>query len=300
MSSSDHAFPLPRNLVDAAKREGREAWLSTLPSTIAKLTERWSLTVGLPFQPGGQTAWVAPVRGGEGDGAELVLKVEWRHPEALHEAEGLRVWGGEGAVRLFAAEEFGDTVGLLLERCLPGTPLASWPESEQDLVIASLLRRLWREPPRGHPFRSLQEMCDQWADEFENKLAAGRRSLDPGLAREGIALFRSLPTTADREVLLCTDLHAGNVLAAKREPWLVIDPNPYVGDPTYDPLQHLLNCLGRLKAEPRGLATRVADLLGLDRDRLFLWLFARCVQESPDWPSLGEIARRIVPSERPG
>ena len=47
-------------------------------------------------------------------------------------------------------------------------------------------------------------------------------------------------------MLLCTDLHAGNVLAAEREPWLVIDPKPDVGDPTYDVLQHLHNCYVRL------------------------------------------------------
>jgi streptomycin 6-kinase len=120
-------------------------------------------------------------------------------------------------------------------------------------------------------------------------------SLDPGLAREGIALFRALPATADQNVLLCTDLHAENVLAAQREPWLVIDPKPYVGDPTYDALQHLLNCDKRLHADPRGLARRMANLLGLDAERLVLWLFARCVQESLDWPALADIARRVAP-----
>ncbi len=53
-----------------------------------------------------------------------------------------------------------------------------------------------------------------------------------------MTLFRTLPGSAEREVMLCTDLHAGNVLAAEREPWLVIDPKPYVGDPAYDILQH--------------------------------------------------------------
>jgi streptomycin 6-kinase len=95
--------------------------------------------------------------------------------------------------------------------------------------------------------------------------------------------------------MLCTDLHAGNVLAAEREPWLLVDPNPYVGDPTYDPLQHLLNCEQRLRSDPLGLATRLADLLDLDRDRLVLWLFARCVQESPDWPVLAEVALHLAP-----
>ena len=115
----------------------------------------------------------------------------------------------------------------------------------------------------------LSRMCDAWADEFEQKTAAGQSRLDAGLAREGIALFRALPATGDRDLLLCTDLHAENVLAAEREPWLVIDPKPYVGDPTYDVLQHLLNCDDRLRVDPRNLAWRMADLLGLDRGTAF-------------------------------
>ena len=84
--------------------------------------------------------------------------------------------------------------------------------------------------------------------------------------------------------------------AAQREPWLVIDPKPYVGDPTYDVLQHILNCDDRLRADPGGLARHMAELLGLDGDRLLLWLFARCVQESPDQPHLADVARRIAPA----
>ncbi|MHB1931348.1 MAG: aminoglycoside phosphotransferase family protein [Acidimicrobiales bacterium] len=125
------------------------------------------------------------------------MKVLWRHPETEHEADGLRVWDGRGAVRLHAAAEVdAETTALLLERCRPGTALRARLEPEQDLVVAGLLR-------------------------------------DSGLVREGIALFRQLPDTAERDVLLCTDLHADNVLAAEREPWLVIDPKPYVGDPNY-------------------------------------------------------------------
>ena len=96
-------------------------------------------------------------------------------------------------------------------------------------------------------------------------------------------------------MLLCTDLHAGNVLAAQREPWLAIDPKPYVGDRTYDALQHILNCGQRLAAEPRGFVRLIAGKLALDPDRLLLWLFARCVIESVEWPALADIARRIAP-----
>ena len=55
----------------------------------------------------------------------------------------------------------------------------------------------------------------------------------------------------------------------------MIDPKPYVGDPAYDPMQHMLNCLDRLRADPRGLADRMADLCEVDPERFRLWLFAR-------------------------
>ena len=264
-----------------------------LQATIATLQERWSLVVGEPFEPGGQTAWVAPVR--RDSDHDLVLKVAWRHTEAEHEADALRLWNGNATVQIHASHMFEDTIALLLERCVPGTPLTTRPELEQDDVIAALLTRLLQSPPASHPFRPLHAMCDEWADEFERAGEVDHALLDPEIARQGIALFRSLPRTADHEALLCTDLHAGNVLAATREPWLVIDPKPYVGDPTYDCLQHMLNCPGRLHADPGGLARRMAELADVDPRRLILWLFARCVQESPNSPELAEVARRLAP-----
>ena len=291
MSASGRA--LPRDLVAAARAEGRTDWLHGIEAVVARTADEWALTVGPPFQPGGQTAWVAPVRTAVGD--EQVLKVAWRHSEAEHEADGLRIWGGRGAVRLFDLVELDDTIVMLLERCRPGTPLSAEPESVQDDVIARLLRRMWLDPPANARFRPLAQMCEEWAAQFDAKLAAGQVVLDPGIAAVGIGLFRSLPAEAGQHVLLCTDLHAGNVLAAEREPWLMIDPKPYVGDPAYDVVQHLLNCPARLTADPLGLVARLADLLDLDPERLRLWLFARCVQESPDWPNLADIARRLAP-----
>lgn len=285
---------IPSNLREAAEEDGLQWWLATLPGTVADVATRWSLGVGRPFEPGGRCSWVAPVT--DAAGAELVLKLGWRHDEADHEADGLREWAGDGIVRLHAVAELETTTALLLERCRPGTPLRSRPPTEQDEVIAGLLRRLWRVPAPGHRFRPLQSMCDMWAQEFEDEVASRPGSLDPGLAREGMAVFRSLPETADTRVLLCTDLHAGNVLAAERAPWLAIDPKPYVGDPAYDVLQHIFNCDDRLIVDPHGFAWRMADLTGLDRARVVLWLFARCVQWAPRRPFLAAVARRLAPA----
>jgi streptomycin 6-kinase len=141
-------------------------------------------------------------------------------------------------------------------------------------------------------------MCAAWAGEFERDYAAAGPAdrIDPGLARAGIALFRALPQTAGREVLLCTDLHGDNILAAQRAPWLVIDPKPYLGDPAYDVLQHMLNCESRLAADPAALATRMAGLAGLDGGRVRQWLFARSVQESIGSPLMRQVAARLAPA----
>jgi streptomycin 6-kinase len=276
----------------------RRAWLGRLADTVAGLARRWSLTVGQPFQPGGCTSWVAPART-EG-GGQVVMKVCWCHPEAeeLHEAEGLAVWAGCGAIRLLDSARLGATRALLVEACEPGTALCdSLPAREQDVIAAGLLRRLWIEPPTGHPFRPLQAMCDMWAAQFETEwqAEAADQRIDADLALAGISLFRSLPASADQAMLLTTDLHPDNILAAQREPWLVIDPKPYVGDPAYDPVQYILNFPGRLAADPGAFADRMAGLLRVDPLRVRRWLFARCVQESCNDPQLRIAAARLRP-----
>jgi streptomycin 6-kinase len=281
--------------VDEDDQPARRAWLAALPDLVTEIASAWELELGNPYLPGGQCAWVAPARNRSGD--ELVLKLGWRHREAEHEADGLRHWDGDGAVRCFATRQFDDTTALLLERCTPGRQLAaSTPEPQQDAIIAGLLRRLWARAPRaGHPFSSLESMCNEWADSFEFAYSNDHRGLDPGLARAGVETLRTLPASTTTEVLLCTDLHAGNVLAARREPWLMIDPKPLTGEPAFDPVQHMLNCDARLIADPAGLAGRMAGLLDLDQDRLRLWLFARCAQESLHSQTMRHLARRLAP-----
>lgn len=275
---------IPSFLADAAARRGAVGteWLSQVPTVLGRVAGEWSLDVGEPYEPGGGTSWTAPVVR-RTDGARLVLKIGWRDPECLHEADGLRAWDGNGAVRLIEMWADDVTSCLLLERCEPGTELRSaLTEPEQDVVVAQLLQRLWIEPMPPHSFRPLADMCALWAAECEQDLDRLPPS-DVGLVREGLAAWRELADTADRRVMLVTDLHGGNVLAAEREPWLAIDPQPYVGDPTYDPMQHMTNCASRLASDPVGLCRRMADLTGVNPDRLQRWLFARLTVDS-GWP----------------
>jgi streptomycin 6-kinase len=261
------------------------AWREAVPTIVERLRDRWALTIGRPFDHDGCTAWVAPVT--RRDGTPAVLKVAIPHYEAMHEPDALRLWDGDGAVRLLDAD--GELNALLLERCEPGTSLRELPEAEQDVVLARLLRRLWRRVSEPHPFRTLGEMTAAWSAE-----AAARPVPDAGLLREAMTLFADLSRGADAEVLLATDLHAGNILRTEREPWLAIDPKPFVGDPAYDATQHLLNCR-RLRTSPLRTVHRVADLLELDRDRVRLWTFARCAAEPyADWGDLLPVARALA------
>jgi streptomycin 6-kinase len=264
---------IPPQLVAICSGEPeRQLWLGGLPATLVELAERWSLRLGEPFEGKEVSgAWVARVE--RADGSSAVLKLGLPHMEGRDEIEGLRFWAGEPTVHLLDADA--EANAMLLEACEPGTVLRTLPEPEQDVVLAAMLRRLWRVPEQPHPFRPLAEMTAYWASETEPH---GDRWLDPGLVRDGLSLFDELPRTATSEVLLATDLHAGNVLRAQREPWLVIDPKPFLGDPAYDATQHLFNC-DRLWTEPLALVRRFAHLLELDAERVRLWTFARAAAE---------------------
>lgn len=269
----------------------RLRWLHRLPRVLADLENRWSLRVGEPFDGDEVScAWVAPVT--RADNTTAVLKLGIPHMEAEHEIEGLRFWAGDPTVRLVDADESLDA--MLLERCEPGTWLRELPETEQDGALASLLRRLWRRPQHPHPLRPLAALAEYWSAEC---LAKKGEWLEPALVSEGLRLFLDLSRATSADVLLATDLHAGNVLRAQRAPWLVIDPKPFVGDPAFDATQHLLNCSTRLRADPRNTLQRFAGLLGLDCERVRLWTFARaavmagCNPQNSRWISLARAIR---------
>lgn len=290
MSSKE--FLIPKKLVTnhGGSVEGR-AWLQGLPTLVEDVARRWSITLGPPYD--GEevsAAWVAPAT--RMDGTPAFLKVAMPHMEGQDEIAGLRFWAGDPTVMLLEADE--EANAMLLERCETGSFLRSLPEREQDVVIAELLKRLWRVPPADLGFRSLSQMLDYWS---ASTTASKDRWPDKGLVEEGLRLFEELSKAAPSEVLLATDLHAGNILKAEREPWLVIDPKPFVGDTAYDATQHIFNCDDRLWTEPEGMIRRLADLLEVEEQRVRLWTFARAAAEPREkWDEeIVALARRLAP-----
>jgi streptomycin 6-kinase len=284
--------PVPAHLVFSCRKSSeRLAWLERLPETVRELESRWTLRLAPPFDSEEVScSWVAPAI--SADGTRAILKIGMPHFEGAQEIAGLRFWDGDPTVRLLDSDT--GVGAMLLERCDPGDALRTLPEPDQDVILAGLMRRLWRVPPHG-AFRPLSELVEHWSAET---LAASAEWPDPGLVREGLRLFAELPNTAARQALLATDLHAGNVLRAAREPWLVIDPKPFVGDPAYDATQHLFNCRGRLRSDPMGLIDGFSDLLEVDAARVRLWTFARAAAEPrDDWRNASalSLARALAP-----
>jgi streptomycin 6-kinase len=268
---------IPEHLVQSCSRLAVGAdWLRRLPTLIGELVLRWSLVLDSPFD-GASAAWVAPVR--RADGSSAVLKVGLPHMEGEHEIDGLRFWDGDPTVRLLDADDANQA--MLLERCEPGSDLRELPEPRQDEVIAVLLRRLWHRPPGEHPFPSLSDMIRSWGQETTAHRAAWS---DRGLVEAGLQLLEELSRSSndDDQALLATDLHAGNVLRAQREPWLVIDPKPFVGDRSYDATQHLFNCESRVRVDPLGTIEDFSGLLDVSAERVLHWMFARSAAEPRD------------------
>lgn len=287
---------VPEQLIaNCRKVPKRQEWLHSLPAMLEELTSRWSLRIDAPFDHANVTcSWVAAVL--RADGTPAVLKLGMPHMEGADEMHGLRFWNGDPTVQLLEAD---DGLGaMLLERCLPGYMLRSELEEKQDLVIATLLKRLRRRSTSlngMHAFRHLSELLNAWRQET---LDQAQYWPDAGLVREGLQIFQTLGRPAPADTLLATDLHAGNVLRSQRKLWLVIDPKPFIGDPPYDVVQHLYNCEARLHADPRGMVKRLGELAEVDVERLQLWTFARAAADPrAEWgnPLWMDIARRLAP-----
>ncbi len=268
--------PLP---VDVAQRirdlGGGSDWLDRLPQAIEHFAERWSLSIADPF-PRLSYGWVAPAR--RADGTDVVLKLAVPNPELRTEIEALRLFAGDGAVRLLEADP--DAGALLLERLRPGALLADLDHDEGATEIAArTMRRLWHLVPDGHPFPT----AERWGLGFERHRArhgGGSGPFPALLFSRAEALFDELLASSGERVLLHGDLHHFNVLSAEREPWLAIDPKGVVGEREYEVGAFLRNQF-EAADDLAGLQARRLDqfavLLDCDRERLRAWGFAQAI-----------------------
>jgi streptomycin 6-kinase len=261
-------------------------WLAELPRLAAECGAQWSLDLEAPIDTPHSLVVLA---------GDVVLKLNApTHYEAEHEADALAAWAGHGAVRLVARDD--ERRALLIERCRPGTTLRDSGADEAS-VVADLLGLLALLPGPTHPFRLLVDEAERWAAEVSARYTEDGEPFEPSLLAYAVDVFRNADQSA--RSLVNQDLHGDNVLRATREPWLVIDPKPLVGEPELNGVGLLRNAAWRGGMAAIRLWLDVLQELGLDRERLRGWGSAHALawgwNERSGWSTRSiETARAIA------
>jgi streptomycin 6-kinase len=241
---------LPRALARTWAHEPE--WLDALPQLVAECARRWSLDLEAPIET--PFSLVLPA-------GDVVLKLTApSDDDARHEGDALAIWRGGGAVQLLGRDD--ELGALVLERCVPGTRLWDAEVDEID-VIAGLLPRLQIEPDGATPVPLLADAADRWAEDVPRWYGAAGRPFERALLEAALDVYRTVDRSAGW--LVNQDLHGANVLSAVREPWLVIDPQPLVGERELEasaPLRNTLHVARWLDA---------LEELGFDRERARGW-----------------------------
>lgn len=260
---------------ELARTQG-SAFVAALPARAADFLKRWELRRTGPAMHG-MCALVLPVE--RADGTPAMLKLQDVDAETAGEPVALRVWGGDGAVRLLEYDEESGT--LLLERLDATRDLSGVSVRDGVSVIAGLLARLTAAPaPAG--LRRLAEITEAMLDETPVAVRSLADDVERRLLLDCAAAVREVAgEPGDR--LLHWDLHFENVLAPlpgaggrAREPWLAIDPKPLAGDPGFELLPALVNRFD--EGDILGRFDLMTEVMGLERGRARAWTLGRVLQ----------------------
>lgn len=244
---------------------GRE-WIQRLPAIAERCLQRWDCRPDGKISSG-EVGLIIPVRSPYGP---AVIKISFTHPGNVDEPRALRLWQGNGAVRLY--EDAPEDYALLLERVQPRC--LDLPVDEALQIGGELLARLCVPAPADMP--TLASQAPSWEEQL---LDQDRRAGHPLPDRVlGAALETIRDLAQDRTpTMLHGDLHAGNILASDRG-WLAIDPKGVCGNPAHDAATMMLY-------RPED-ALQAADIRAeLDRR---VAIFCDASGADPDW------ARRLI------
>ncbi len=252
-----------------------QVWLDGLPAVLSAAMTRWDLRPGTTMSP--LTFHFVMTAQRQRDGLPVVLKACSPTGEFLEEATALRIADGAGMARLLASDDAHEV--LLLERLEPGTMLRELALTDDDAATraaAMVMQALWQPVPAQHPFPTTAQWS-QGLERLRTRYAGGTGPIPHELVAEAERLYAWLSLSAAPPVVLHGDLHHDNILAARRAPWLAIDPKGLIGEPAYETGALLRNPLPELLRDPhpaRILDRRIAILsetLAIDRARLIGW-----------------------------
>ncbi|MFG6149966.1 aminoglycoside phosphotransferase family protein [Halobacillus sp. B23F22_1] len=258
------------NVVAACPDKGR-AWLDELPKLLHYCEERWSLTIHAPFSL--SYNYVAPAT--TNNGKNVVIKLSL--PEEGFEREALLALNPLGRINLL--DEDREKNILLLERVMPGTPLAEVKDDEAATYIAAFVMKNLESVK----YSNLQlPTTEDREDQLRKLYLDSSRTTGPisrGTIKEGLEVFTYLNKKMTRPMVLHGDFHHYNILKEGASEWTTIDPKGLIGEIEYDLIQFLLN---RLPDQNRGncIKKRVEIFekeLHINKEKLLLWGYCHTI-----------------------
>jgi streptomycin 6-kinase len=268
-------------------------WLQSLPQTVDDCARAWGFRLRPP-QRESIASFVVPVQ--IPDGSTAILKCGLpENPEFGSEAHALRCFDGRGAVRLLEVDF--NRGAMLIEHASPGQPLTLLEDDDQATRMAAvLMQRLWRPVPECDAFPTLAD----WHKGFgrlRQRFNGGTGPLSSDLVDRAEKLYTELIDSTETPMLLHGDLHHDNIVSARREAWLALDPKGVIGDPVFETVALLHNPISVVNAHPDAksmLQRRInilADVLGFRRQRIRDWALAQgmlsawwCIEDGiGDW-----------------
>lgn len=227
-----------RRVFEREGAPGRE-WLASLPVLVESLLARWRCTPTEPVMCG-QVGIVQPAR--RADGMPCVLKVSFPHPGNVYEPHAFAAWAGHGAVLLYERDD--SRFAMLLEQVESET-VGGLADDAAIAVAGGLARRLAIPAPPGLP--QLRDVVLKWPERIRKLAVQLGNPLPQRVIDAALTTIRELGAEQP-DLLVHGDLHYGNILRGTREPWLVVDPKGYVGDPAYDAITVLIAGARRMLA----------------------------------------------------
>ncbi|GAB3763925.1 aminoglycoside phosphotransferase family protein [Microlunatus parietis] len=217
---------IPERFVELARQDvdGVADWVAGFPDLARGYLARWDCELEGEVGAGG-VAIVIPVRSPYGP---AVIKISPPHPGNADEHQALRLWNGDGAVRLLDCDPEG--FALLLERV--GDRQLDVGVDEGITIGGELSARLAVPAPDG-----MNRLADTTA-EWEHQLHDDHRAA--GFPLTGRVFGAALETVRDlgedrTATMMHGDLHQGNILHFEPDPplrsrpgrdRLVVGPEP--------------------------------------------------------------------------
>ncbi|MGA2489300.1 MAG: aminoglycoside phosphotransferase family protein [Anaerolineales bacterium] len=267
-----------RNIRQAFALEA-DGWLAELPNLLTQAAHRWDLELGKPLLLSYNYVCAAK----RSDGTEAVLKIGVPNRELTGEINTLRIYNGQGACRILAADA--DKGMLLLERLHPGRMLATLKDDDQATEIAAdVMKRIHCPVPQQGDFISLRG----WFDELKKVrllFDGGTGPFPEKSFATAEGLIQDLFAEDRPQVLLHGDFHHYNILSSGRG-WLVIDPKGVIGPAEYEVGPLLINPYHVMPEETQAVhhtQRRIAILserLGFDPQHLRAWAICHSVLSS--------------------